>query len=77
LAHAEDGEGQKLLGTRLCNSSGALPRLVSLLPLASLRTVRFLGYVVNVGSRKSKEGSRNIRDITLVATESSQSVSDQ
>jgi hypothetical protein len=51
-------EIQKPQGTRLCNSSGALPHLASP-PLVRV----LLGYAAITWSRNSKEGQRDPSDV--------------
>jgi hypothetical protein len=58
-------------GTRLCNSSGVLPRH-ALPPLPSPRFTphrALLGYAVNTGLCNSKEGSRDLHDVTRNSTQ--------
>jgi hypothetical protein len=65
--HAGDVEAQKPRGTRLCNSSGALPSR-ALPPLPSPRFAphrALLDYAAKTGSRNSKVGSHDFRDIVI------------
>jgi hypothetical protein len=69
--HARAVETQKPRGTQLRNSSGALPSR-ALPPLPSPHFAphhALLGYAINAGSRNSKEGSRDLRDITCNNTQ--------
>jgi hypothetical protein len=64
--HAGDVEAQKPRGTRLRNSSRALPSR-ALPPLPSPRFAphhALLGYAVNTESHNSEEGSRDLCDVT-------------